>query len=107
MIYEYRVYEAMPGKAGALHARFRNATMDLFAKHGFRVVGFWEPVTGANNELHYILGWQDLAERDRLWAAFQGDPAWQKTRQESERDGVLTARIHVQIWKPTDYSPMR
>ena len=47
-----------------------------------------------------------LNERQRLWAAFQGDPAWQKVRQESERDGVLTARISVQIWKPTDYSPL-
>ncbi len=107
MLYEYRRYEAAAGKAGALNARFRSATMALFEKHGFRVIGFWEPVTGASNELHYILGWEDLNERQRVWDAFQSDPAWQQTRQESERDGVLTARIHVQIWKPTDYSPLR
>ncbi|HVB09358.1 MAG TPA: NIPSNAP family protein [Bacillota bacterium] len=107
MLYEYRVYEAMPGKTGALNARFRTATMALFEKHGFRVVGFWEPVFGTSNELHYILGWEDLGERQRAWDAFQSDPAWHKVRQESERDGVLTGKIHTQIWKPTDYSPLK
>jgi hypothetical protein len=107
VLYEYRVYEAMPGKMGALNARFRTHTLSLFERHGFRVVGFWEPVIGTSNELHYILAWEDLNERQRAWDAFQGDPAWQQVRQESERDGVLAARIRVQIWRPTDYSPMR
>ena len=39
MIYEMRIYEAMPGKLPALNARFANATLRLFARHGIVAVG--------------------------------------------------------------------
>ena len=63
MIYEYRVYEAMPGKLPALNARFREVTIRLFEKHGLKVVGFWESVVGTSNQLHYMLSFQNLGDR--------------------------------------------
>ncbi len=36
MLYELRVYTAVPGKLPELHARFRDHTNRLFAKHGFK-----------------------------------------------------------------------
>lgn len=107
MIYEMRVYEAVPGKLPALHDRFANITLKFFEKHGIRVVAFWEPVIGVSNQLVYILAWQDLAERERVWNAFASDPEWLRARAETERDGPLVARITNYILKPTPYSPMQ
>ena len=36
MLYELRIYHAMPGKLPALMTRFETATVALFQKHGFR-----------------------------------------------------------------------
>lgn len=107
MIYEYRVYEAMPGKLPALNTRFREVTLRLFEKHGLKVVGFWETVVGTSNQLHYMLSFQNLGDRERAWAAFGADAEWQAARAESEKDGPLVARIQNSIWRPTDYSPLQ
>ena len=40
MIYELRIYEAMPGKLPALNERFAKITMGYFEKYGLNVVGF-------------------------------------------------------------------
>ena len=44
MIYEYRIYEAAPGKMPELNARFRDITLGMFKKNGIRVVAFWQPL---------------------------------------------------------------
>jgi hypothetical protein len=104
-LFEYRVYEAVPGKLPALNRRFQTITLDYFKKHGIGVVGFWEPVTGTSNELHYMLRFDDLAHRDKAWGAFQADEGWQRDRAETERDGPLVARVRNQFWRMTDYPP--
>lgn len=107
MIYEWRAYEAMPGKMSALNERFQKYTVRLFEKHGMKVVGFWQAVVGTSNILYYMLGYEDWAQRERAWSAFQSDPEWVKARQESERDGPLVARVDNMILRPTPYSPMK
>lgn len=108
MIYELRIYEAMPGKMAALQQRFADHTVRLFEKHGMKVIGFWTNyVGGPSNQLIYMLAYEDLAERERCWAAFAADPEWQKAREESERDGPLTARIMSSFLRPTRFSPLQ
>ena len=59
LLYEYRVYEAMPGKLDELHARFRDHTLELFEKHGIRNVGYWTVDVGdANDRLIYIVAFE-------------------------------------------------
>ena len=41
MIYELRIYDAMPGKLPARHDRFANHTIELFAKHGMENIAYW------------------------------------------------------------------
>ncbi len=106
-LFEYRVYEAVPGKLPALHKRFQTMTLGHFKKHGIGVVGFWDVVTGTSNELHYLLRYDDMAARDKSWNAFQADEAWIRDRAETERDGQLVARVHNQFWRATEYSPMK
>ncbi len=107
MLYEYRHYQAVTGKLPALHRRFAEITTRIWEKHGIRPVGFWEAVVGSSNELHYLLQWEDMADRERKWDAFQRDPEWQKARAETEVDGPLVARATNYFWRPTHYSPMK
>jgi hypothetical protein len=90
-----------------IQRRFAEVTMSLFKRHGIEVVGFWEPVIGESNELVYICAYEDLAARDRAWAAFQADPEWQAARKASEANGPLVQRFVNKIWRATSFSPMK
>jgi hypothetical protein len=108
MLYELRVYEAIPGKMPALHARFENPVLGLFAKHGMELVGFWTTTVGeGSNELTYILKFESMGDREKKWAAFQSDPEWKTARAESEKNGPLVAKIRNQLLSPTAYSPLK
>ena len=75
MIYELRIYQCIPGKLPALLKRFETKTLDIWKKHGIRPTGFWTVLIGdGNNDLHYLLAWESLAEREQKWNAFQADP---------------------------------
>ena len=75
MIYEMRIYEAQPGKLPALNARFANATLRLFARHGIVAVGFWTTYIGPSaNTLTYILAWDDLRRAAATLGCLPGRP---------------------------------
>ena len=109
-VFELRTYTAAPGKLDALNARFRNHTTALFKKHGMEIVGFWEPVdkdAGAGDKLVYILAHQSRAAAEASWKAFRADPEWVRVKAESEKDGVLPAKIESVFLAATDYSPLK
>ena len=107
MIYELRIYEAIPGKLPALNQRFAKITMGYFKKYGLKVVGFWTDEVGMSNRLTYMLAFDDLAQRDRAWAGFRADPERVKAFGETEKDGPLVASVTNTIMRPTAYSPMQ
>ena len=108
MLYEYRVYEAMPGKLPELQARFRNHTVELFEKHGIKNVGYWTSVAGDySDRLIYIVAFEDSAQRDRAWVSFNDDPEWKRVKTETEANGPLISRLFNTLLKPTDYSPLQ
>jgi len=104
MIYEWRIYEVMPGKMDALHDRFQKIILRLFEKHCIKVVGFWETIVGTSNVLYYMVAFEDAAKRGEAWDAFYSDPEWIKT---SKEEGPLTQKIVNMLLKPTYYSPMK
>jgi NIPSNAP len=108
--FELRTYTAAPGKLDALHARFRNHTNALFAKHGMTIVGFWVPSDkdkGADNTLVYMLAYPDRAAREKAWEAFRQDPEWIAARDASEASGKLVDKVDSVMLTATDYSPMK
>ena len=108
MIYEYRVYEAAPGKLPALHARFRDHTLGIFERHGIKNIGYWTSNVGDySDRLIYIVAFEDEGHLSLAREAFRNDPEWQKVRAESEVDGALTARVFNTLLSPTDYSPLQ
>jgi hypothetical protein len=108
MIYELRVYEAMPGKLPALNARFENHTRHFFAKHGIQVIGFWTTLIGPSaQDFTYLLAYDSLADREQKWTAFSTDPEWLAIKRESEKEGALWANIRNQLLAPTKFSPLQ
>lgn len=108
MIYEYRVYEAMPGKLEELHSRFRDNTLKLFEKHGFKNIGYWTADVGESNDrLIYIVAFEDAGQREKAWQAFSNDPEWHRVVEESEARGKLVKRVLNSTLLPTDYSPLQ
>ena len=107
---ELRTYYANPGKLEDIHKRFRDHTMQIFAKHGMTVVGFWGPVykkDGSEDRLVYMLSFKDRAERDAKWKEFGSDPEWQKVSKESEVNGKLLEKVESVFLYDTDYAPVK
>ncbi|WP_374410354.1 NIPSNAP family protein [Novosphingobium colocasiae] len=107
MIHELRIYEAAPGKMAALHRRFTDVTLGIWARLGIRPIGFWTTLVGpSSNALYYLLEWSDLAERDDKWSRFAADPEWIESRTASERDGALATSVQNMLLAPTSYFTM-
>ncbi len=108
MIYELRIYRCIPGRLPALLKRFETATLKLWEKHGIKPAGFWTTLIGESNmELTYMLKWESLAERERLWSAFMSDPDWINARADSEKDGQIVANIASSLLQPTSFSSVK
>ena len=108
MIYEYRVYETLPGMLPALHARFRDHTTKIFERHGIKNIGYWTSEVGDfSDRLIYIVAFEDAGQRQRAWESFRNDPEWQKVRADSEANGLIVKRVLNTLLAPTDYSPLQ
>jgi hypothetical protein len=108
VIYEQRIYSCVPGRMPNLLKRFEDHTLAIWEKHGIRPAGFWTVLIGdGSNDLHYLLAWESMAEREQKWNAFQADPAWRKARSDSEKDGPIIANIKSAFLQPTAFSTVR
>jgi hypothetical protein len=92
LIYELREYVAHENAEQQVHARFRDATLPLFAKHGLEVVGFWTDQNDPTRIL-YLLRFEDEAAQARAWDGFQQDPAWKEAKNASEANGPIVASM--------------
>jgi hypothetical protein len=111
-LFELRTYTAAADKLTDLNNRFRDHTLQLFAKHGIANVAYWTPADkdkGAENTLIYILAHKDKAAAEQSWKAFRADPDWTAAKSASEVNGPLTVTNGVKsvYMKATDYSPMK
>jgi hypothetical protein len=108
MIYELRLYRVLPGRMPALLKRFQTRTLKIWERFGIRQVGFWTTVVGPSHlELTYLLEWESMAERERLWDAFAADPEWLEALAESERDGLIVANAENRLLRPTAFSKLQ
>ena len=104
MLYEMRVYDAMPGKLPALNDRFENHTIGFFKDHGIGSLGFWTAEIGTSNQLTYILNFDSMADREKKFAAFGADKRWQEARAETESEGPFVSSISNTFMRLTPYS---
>ncbi len=108
-VYELRIYTCEPGKLAALNERFRDYTMELFARHGIENVAYWVPSEepASATTLIYLVRHQSRAAADKSWAAFAHDPQWKEiVKQWDEKYGKLLAKAPESVYlAATDYSP--
>lgn len=107
--FELRTYTAPPGRLNDIVARFRNHTTKLFEQHGMENVVYWltDEKEGQQPKLVYLLTHPSEAEGKQHFKEFGADPAWQKVKTESERNGPIVEKIVSVYLRPTDYSPLR
>lgn len=113
-VFELRTYTAAKGKLDNLHARFRDHTLALFAKHGMSNFAYFKLTDGQPNSkttLLYLLTHKSRQAAKDSFASFLKDPQWIAAKKASEENagGSLTVRngVHSLFLNPTDYSPTR
>jgi hypothetical protein len=113
-VFELRTYTTTPGNLPLLHARFRDHTIALFAKHGMTNLFYWQLLpdqAAAENTLVYLLAHASEDAAKASFAAFRADPDWVAVKAASEEKGggSLTVPDGVKsvFLKATDYSPTR
>ncbi len=108
--FELRTYESMNEKAGLKKIKmFEDGEAAIFKRLGMNTVFFGRTIAGRNMpSLTYMLGYDDMAARDRLWRAFGSDPEWQKLRATPElSDAEIVSNITSTILRPLAFSPIR
>jgi NIPSNAP len=103
MLYELRIYHAVPGRLPDLLKRFDTITLGIWKRHGIEQAGFCD----SNQALYYLLKWESLTDREKKWNAFQADPEWHTKRAETEKNGAIVARVENSILQPTSFSSVK
>lgn len=109
-VFELRTYESQSFLTLARKVEmFNKGEMQIFERLGFRPVFFGETVVGPKQpNLMYMLSYDDLAERDRLWQTFIKDPEWKKLSGRPElNDSQIVANISNVILAPLAFSEIR
>ena len=72
-------------------------------------VFFGETIIGDRMpNLVYMLSFENLAAREKLWQAFGADPEWQKLRsQPGNADAEIVSNIGNAILRPLPFSDIR
>jgi hypothetical protein len=109
-IFELRTYESNNTKAGRRKIQmFNEGEAAIFQRLGMAPVFFGETIVGRNlPNLTYMLSFESMAARDKLWSAFGNDPEWQKLRAEAGySDAEIVSNISNTILRPLAFSPIR
>ncbi|HLH05113.1 MAG TPA: NIPSNAP family protein [Bryobacteraceae bacterium] len=109
-IFELRCYESQSFRTLARKVKmFNDSEAGIFKRLGFRPVFFGETIAGAAQpNLMYMLSYDDLAARDKLWGAFGSDPAWKKLSHEPGlSDAEIVENINNLILSPLSFSNIR
>jgi hypothetical protein len=106
-IFELRTYESPSDQD---HKRkvemMQSGEGDIFAKYGFAQVFYGDGLIGTRlPSLTYMLAFDNLADREKKWAAFIGSPEWKKFSAEPRWSfEPIVSNITNIILTPTDYS---
>lgn len=114
-VFELRTYTCpSPEKLAALHNRFRDHTMGLFAKYGMENLVYWQPrdLEDSDRKLVYLLGHESRESAKESFGKFRADPEWLKAKKASEEraGGSLTEAVDgvlSEFFVGAEYSPLR
>src|SRR6202163_1372390 len=109
-VFELRMYESNNGFTLPRKIKmFNEGEIGIFKRLGMRPVFYGETLIGARMpNLVYMLSFDNLAAREKLWQAFGADPEWQKLRiQPGFSDTENVSNISNSILRPLPFSDIR
>jgi hypothetical protein len=109
-IFELRMYESDNASTLARKiAMFNEAEIGIFQRLGMRPVFFAETIVGGRMpNLVYMLSFDDLAAREKLWKAFGADPEWQKlSSRPGNSNNEIVSNITNSILRPLAFSRIK
>lgn len=109
-LFELRTYESR--NAFTLRNKvdmFNQEEIKIFRACGMLPVFFGEGVIGTRlPSLTYMLGYDNMAARDKTWDAFRANPDWARVRTKPGwTDPEAVSNIHSSFLRPTAYSQIR
>jgi hypothetical protein len=109
-LFEVRTYESNNTATLARKIKmFNDGEIGAFQRAGGQPVFFGETIAGPNQpSLTYMLSYEDLAGRDKVWKAFGADPEWQKLRATPGlSDAEIVSNISNYLVTPLPFSQIR
>jgi len=109
-IFEIRTYESNTSATLRRKVKmFEGGEIGIFRRLGMSPVFFGQTVIGRNMpSLTYMLAYDDLAMRDRVWKAFGADAEWQKLRAApGNSDAEIVSNISNTIVRPASFSQVK
>jgi hypothetical protein len=109
-IFELRTYQSQSMAARVKKiGMFNNGEIATFQRLGMRPVFIGESIVGPRQpNITYMLSFDSLAEREKLWSAFGSDPEWKKLSAPPElKDSQIVANISNIMLRPLPFSPLR
>ena len=106
-MFELRTYESHSRKANQKKIEMFNVgEIAIFRRVGITPVFFGETLVGPKMpNLTYLVVFADMADHDRAWAAFGGDPEWRELRSRpGYADADIVSNISNVFLRPTVYS---
>lgn len=107
-IFELRRYESASEEAGKKKIEMFNdaGEISIFKRVGLTPVFFGETLIGEMRpNLTYMLTFDDMAEHDKNWKAFGGDPEWNRIKAIPEyADAKIVSGITRTFLLPTSFS---
>ena len=110
-IFELRTYESSNEKASNRKKKmFEDGEIAIFQKVGMHPVFFGQATLFGQKlpNITYMLAFDDLAAREKLWKDFGADPDWKKLRaQPGLSDAEIVSNISNAILRPLAFSGIR
>lgn len=107
-VFELRIYESHNERAHRAKVRMfaEMGEVDIFRRVGLTPVFFARTLAGPRMpNLVYLLVHENLAGRDKSWAAFRDDADWKKLRSTpGYADAEIVSNITTVLLRPTSYS---
>lgn len=109
-VFELRTYESNNSTTLMRKVKmFEDGEAAIFRKVGMKTVFFGTTMVGRNQpNLTYMLGYDDLAHREKCWRDFGNDPDWKKLRATPGlSDAEVVSNIGAILLRPLAFSTIR
>jgi hypothetical protein len=109
-LFELRTYEsATPTSLRSKIDMFNQEEIKIFRDCGFANIFFGEMVIGPRMpNLTYLIGFDDMAAREKAWDTFRVNPDWLRIKGRPEwADAEVVSNITASYLRPTSFSQIR